>query len=50
MLRWNGLPEELMATDILVDIDFYAATGEYGGSIVENPQVSEEENGASIAS
>ena len=50
MLRWNGLPEELMATDILVDIDFYAATGEYSGSIVENPQVSEEENGASIAS
>ena len=44
LLRWNGLPQELTATDILVDIDFYAATGEYGGSIVENPQVSEEEN------
>lgn len=45
LLRWNGLPQELTATDILVDIDFYAATGEYGGSIVENPQVSEGENG-----
>ena len=45
LLRWNGLPQELTATDILVDIDFYTVTGEYGGSIVENPQVSEEKNG-----
>ena len=44
LLRWNGLPQELTATDILVDIDFYTVTGEYGGSIVENPQVSEGEN------
>ena len=45
LLRWNGFPQELTATDILVAIDFYTVTGEYGGSIVENPQVSEEENG-----
>lgn len=44
LLRWSGIPEELAATDILVDIDFYTVTGEYGGSNVENPQVSEEEN------
>lgn len=44
LLRWSGIPKELAATDILVDIDFYTVTGEYGGSNVENPQVSEEEN------
>ena len=45
LLRWNGFPIELSVTDILVDIDFYTVTGEYGGSIVENPRVSEGENG-----
>ena len=43
LLRWTGFPENLADTDLLVDIDFYTAAGEYGGSIVENPTLSKED-------
>ncbi|OFO20773.1 enoyl-CoA hydratase [Rothia sp. HMSC061C12] len=41
LLRWTGFPEDLEASSVLVDVNFYTPSGEYGGSILENPALSE---------
>ena len=41
LLRWTGFPEDLEASSVLVDVNFYTPSGEYGGSILENPSLSE---------
>lgn len=41
LLRWTGFPEDLEASIVLVDVNFYTPSGEYGGSILENPSLSE---------
>ena len=41
LLRWTGFPEGLEASSVLVDVNFYTPSGEYGGSILENPALSE---------
>lgn len=41
LLRWTGFPENLEASSVLVDVNFYTPSGEYGGSILENPTLSE---------
>lgn len=41
LLRWTGFPEDLEASSVLVDVNFYTPSGEYGGSVLENPALSE---------
>lgn len=41
LLRWTGFPEGLEASSVLVDVNFYTPSGEYGGSVLENPALSE---------
>ena len=41
LLRWTGFPEDWEASSVLVDVNFYTPSGEYGGSILENPSLSE---------
>lgn len=41
LLRWTGFPEDLEASSILVDVNFYTPSGEYGGSVLESPTVTE---------
>lgn len=41
LLRWTGFPEDLEASSVLVDVNFYTPSGEYRGSILENPALSE---------
>lgn len=41
LLRWTGFPEGLEASSVLVDVNFYTPSGEYGGSILESPTLSE---------
>lgn len=42
LLRWTGFPEDLEASSILVDVNFYTPSGEYGGSVLESPTLTEE--------
>ena len=41
LLRWTGFPEDLEASSVLVDVNFYAPSGEYGGSVLESPALTE---------
>lgn len=41
LLRWTGFPEDLEASIILVDVNFYTSSGEYGGSVLESPTLTE---------
>lgn len=41
LLRWTGFPEDLEASNVLVDVNFYTPSGEYGGSVLESPTVTE---------
>ena len=41
LLRWTGFPEGLEASSVLVDVNFYTPSGEYGGSVLESPTLSE---------
>ena len=41
LLRWTGFPEDLEASSVLVDVNFYTPSGEYGGSVLESPTLSE---------
>ncbi len=41
LLRWTGFPEDLEASSILVDVNFYTPSGEYGGSVLESPTLTE---------
>ena len=41
LLRWTGFPEDLEASSVLVDVNFYAPSGEYGGSVLESPALAE---------
>ena len=41
LLRWTGFPEDLKASSVLVDVNFYAPSGEYGGSVLESPALAE---------
>ena len=41
LLRWTGFPEGLEASSVLVDVNFYTHSGEYGGSVLESPTLSE---------
>ena len=41
LLRWTGFPGDLEASSVLVDVNFYTPSGEYGGSVLENPVLSE---------
>lgn len=41
LLRWTGFLEDLEASSILVDVNFYTPSGEYGGSVLESPTVTE---------
>ena len=41
LLRWTGFPEDLEASSVLADVNFYTPSGEYGGSILESPTLSE---------
>lgn len=41
LLRWTGFPEDLEASSVLVDVNFYAPSGEYGGSVLESPTLTE---------
>ena len=41
LLRWTGFPKDLEASSVLVDVNFYTPSGEYGGSVLENPALSE---------
>jgi len=41
LLRWTGFPEDLEASSVLVDVNFYTPSGEYGGSVLESPTLAE---------
>lgn len=41
LLRWTGFPEGLEASSVLVDVNFYTPSGEYGGSVLESPTLTE---------
>ena len=41
LLRWTGFPEDLEASNVLVDVNFYTPSGEYGGSVLESPALTE---------
>ena len=41
LLRWTGFPEDLEASSVLVDVNFYTPSGEYGGSVLESPALTE---------
>lgn len=41
LLRWTGFPEGLEGSSVLVDVNFYTPSGEYGGSVLESPTLSE---------
>lgn len=41
LLRWTGFPEDLEASSVLVDVNFYTPSGEYGGSVLESPTLTE---------
>ncbi|WP_311474487.1 enoyl-CoA hydratase [uncultured Rothia sp.] len=41
LLRWTGFPEDLEASNVLVDVNFYTPSGEYGGSVLESPTLTE---------
>ena len=41
LLRWTGFPEDLEASSVLVDVNFYTTSGEYGGSVLESPALTE---------
>ncbi len=41
LLRWSGFPEGLEASSVLIDVNFYTPSGEYGGSVLESPTLSE---------
>ena len=41
LLRWTGFPEDLEASSVLVDVNFYTPSGEYGGSVLESPALAE---------
>lgn len=41
LLRWTGFPEGLEASSVLVDVNFYTPSGEYGGSVLESPTLAE---------
>lgn len=44
LLRWTGFPEDLEASSVLVDVNFYTPSGEYGGSVLESPTLAEGTN------
>ena len=41
LLRWTGFPEDLEASSVLADVNFYTPSGEYGGSVLESPTLTE---------
>lgn len=41
LLRWTGFPKDLEASSVLVDVNFYTPSGEYGGSVLESPTLTE---------
>lgn len=41
LLRWTGFPKDLEASSVLVDVNFYTPSGEYGGSVLESPALTE---------
>ena len=41
LLRWTGFPENLEASSVLADVNFYTPSGEYGGSVLESPTLTE---------
>lgn len=41
LLRWTGFPKDLEASSVLVDVNFYTPSGEYGGSVLESPTLAE---------
>ncbi len=41
LLRWTGFPEDLEVSNVLVDVNFYTPSGEYGGSVLESPTLTE---------
>lgn len=41
LLRWMGFPEDLEVSNVLVDVNFYTPSGEYGGSVLESPTLTE---------
>lgn len=41
LLRWTGFPKDLEASSVLVDMNFYTPSGEYGGSVLESPTLTE---------
>ena len=41
LLRWTGFPKDLEASNVLVDVNFYTPSGEYGGSVLESPTLTE---------
>ena len=41
LLRWTGFSENLEASSVLADVNFYTPSGEYGGSVLESPTLTE---------
>ena len=41
LLRWTGFPKDLEASSVLADVNFYTPSGEYGGSVLESPTLTE---------
>lgn len=41
LLRWTGFPENLEASSVLADVNFYTPSGEYGGSVLESLTLTE---------
>ncbi len=41
LLRWTGFSENLEASSVLADVNFYTPSGEYGGSVLESLTLTE---------
>lgn len=49
LLRWTGFPKDLEASSVLVDVNFYTPSGEYGGSVLESPALTEGAEGGGVS-